>query len=485
MEHRFPGAYTRRLEEAEEDGETAPATGMLDLPVAFIACNTPTARPAPDTGGAEHVFPPGFPIDLVFYEPRYLALIDRVMATTARRFAVQPTPTAAMGAVVRAESARRTPDGRVHVKAAVECRYRVLSRGERQDRLSAAVDPAAARASSSPPAPAAPAASPRATQAPPAEEGAAGDECPSPLAASAGTGHATAAVETGLAVDEVEGMGGLCLVWCEPIHDKEDAPPRATPAAGSGGGADGSAGARSSTSSRLARFAARLVAQAGDAALPINAHFGQPPLRPGPLSFYLCALLDLSAEERRHAMETLLLQERQQLLLAFLQRIAAQSAEAAVAPSGAPKAETRTGGDALEAGGGELRRRADRRAGGEAIAEEADAAAAGADPAPVAGGLAGAPEAAGAVSGTAAAVQRQAAAVATPAEESDLLDRVEAGKALWMLTRTRLGRKSTLLGGFSQAQGPLAALTTLLLLVAVLLLAGNRAAWEANHGDLA
>ncbi|KAA0173934.1 hypothetical protein FNF27_04495 [Cafeteria roenbergensis] len=330
VEHRFPEAYKRRLEEAEEDGETAPATGMLDLPVAFIACNTPTAQPAPDAAGAEHVFPPGFPIDLVFFEPRYLALIDRVMGTTARRFAVQPTRDAAMGAV------------------------------------------------------------------------------------------------------------------------------------------------------------------AGAAALPINAHFGQPPLRPGPLTFYLSALLDLSAEERRRAMQTELLSERQQLLLEFLLRIAAQSDKSADAAPGAGRAGAAAGGAAAggaaaggaAAGGdgGTLRHRRDRGEGPEAIAAGSRAAAADAAPEAEEAGAAGSR---GDGPGTAAAAQPVLAAGATSGDDSDPLDRVEAGRALWMLSRTRLGRKSTLLGGFSQAQGPLAALSTLLLLVVVLLLAGNRAAWEANHGDLA
>ncbi len=292
-------------------------------------------------------------------------------------------------------------------------------------------------------------------------------------------------------------MGGLCLVWCEPVHDKDETARGAAPADGGGSGDSSLVGSRSNASSRLARFAARLVAQAGAAALPINAHFGQPPLRPGPLTFYLSALLDLSAEERRRAMQTELLSERQQLLLEFLLRIAAQSDKSADAAPGAGRAGAAAGGAAAggaaaggaaaggaAAGGdgGTLRHRRDRGAGPEAIAAGSRAAAA--DAAPEAG-EAGAAGSHGDGPGTAAAAQPVLAAGATSGDDCDPLDRVEAGRALWMLSRTRLGRKSTLLGGFSQAQGPLAALSTLLLLEVVLLLAGNRAAWEANHGDLA
>jgi len=355
IEARFPAAYAKRRAEADEDGESAPASGVMDLPVAFIPCTTPsTSRAEPEASGAELVFPPGIPVDLQLFEPRYLALIDRVMASAGRRFGVQPSETATMGSVLRAERVQRLPDGRVLVKAEVEARYRVLTRRERDE----------------------------------------------------GLGVAPASASEALAIDEVAGMSGLCVAYCSPLRDED-----ADTVASAGAGLHG----------RLLRCASGLVARSGRRALTINGRFGQPPLLPGPLSFYLTALLDLSPAERRACMEGTSIGERQARLLAFLESVVpAQAADHA-------------GGGAAAAGGASP---------GEGLA-------------------------AGATVG------------AAPGEEGDALDRVEASRALWILSATGGGGGAALLG-VRQVSGP-AAFVMLAGLLLLLLLLGDPERWVNAH----
>lgn len=385
IEQRFPKAYKRRLAEAVEDGEVAPQSGLLQLPVAFIASSTPMSAEGALDDGPEHVFPPCLAVDLQLFEPRYLAMIDRVMASMACKFAVQPSKTSRLGAILRLETANRLADGRVRVKAYVESRYRVVTRGEAVRRADDAAESYAADESV--------------------------DE---------------------LAVCDVEGMGGLCTVTCEPMLDDDDAPVAGV-ASGAGAACHLRGQSTSATHGRLARCATRLVAQSGPrAALAINGHFGQPPALPGALSFYLTALLDLSPAQRRACMETRSLAERQQVLIGFLRSLLPDHAA-----GGAASSEPASDGSASSAGpGGDgLRRRA--------VAAHEDAE----------------------------AVQREVgvARIGEEGDDDEELDRVPADKALWLLTRTALRGDSVIAWGASQAQGPAGVVLMLLLLVFLLL----------------
>jgi hypothetical protein len=124
IQERFPKAYEERKRDAETDGEVLPSDG-LTLPVAFIAARFLAPDATEPGGGAEQVFPPGLPVRLKLFEPRYLALVDRVMHTTSRQFAVQPARESDLGAIVRVEHAKHFPDGTVGVECIAECLYDV------------------------------------------------------------------------------------------------------------------------------------------------------------------------------------------------------------------------------------------------------------------------------------------------------------------------------------------------------------------------
>jgi hypothetical protein len=431
IEQRFPVAYKRRLAEAVEDGEIAPASGLLQLPVAFISNSTPTSGTGLLEHGAENVFPPCLAVDLQLFEPRYLSMVDRVMASMACKFAVQPRKESAMGAILRLETATRLADGRVRVKAYVESRYRVASRGEVRRRAASDARPVAEAS----------------------ESLASGDDAVASGDDAVASGDdAVASGDDALAIDELEGMGGLYTVMCEPVLDDDES--SAVPRGASGSPWDD---ATMLNHGRLARCATRLVAESGArAALAINGHFGQPPAPPGALSFYLTALLDLSPAQRRACIETTSLAERHRVLLDFLTSIVPVVAAPTPAHGSDAAGIVPLPSDIAAAGQDGLRRRA-------AAATVPPAAADGPD--------------------EAAAPTRRVATEApggAPLRGAEPLDNVPVDEALWLLSRTSLRGDSVISWGASQAQGP-AGVVFMLLMIVVLLLAWNPS--QFSHAD--